>query len=58
MRIIHGKVRYVNFLYCKKEKMEASGKNGVQNKIVLYPNSCNIDPCCNEVDLYVEKSKT
>ena len=34
-------------------KTEALGKNGVQNKIVLYPNSCNINACYNEVDLYV-----
>ena len=33
--------------------MEALGKNGVQNKIVLYPNSCYIDACNNEVDLYM-----
>ena len=33
--------------------MEALEKNGVQNKIVLYPNSCNIDACYNEVDLYL-----
>ena len=40
----------MNFSYCKKEKTEALGKNGVQNKIVLYPNSCYIDTCYNEVD--------
>ena len=34
--------------------MEALGKNGVQNKIMLYPNSCNIDACYNEVDLYLK----
>ena len=32
--------------------MEALGKNGVQNKIVLYPNLCYMDACYNEVDLY------
>ena len=31
--------------------MEALGKNGVQNKIVLYPNLCYIDACNNKVDL-------
>ena len=37
--------------------MEALGKNGVQNKIVSYPNSCYIDACYNEVDLYLAKTK-
>ena len=36
----------MNFSYCKKEKTEALGKNGVKKKIVLYPNLCYI-----EVDL-------
>ena len=30
--------------------MEALGKNGVQNKIMLYPNSCYIDACYNEIE--------
>ena len=42
----------MNLSFCKKEITEALGKNGVQNKIVLYPNSCYIDTCYNEVDLY------
>ena len=33
--------------------MEASGKIGVQNTIVLYPNSCYNSSCFNEADLYV-----
>ena len=41
----------LTFNIVKKKKTEALGKNGVQNKIVLYPNSCNIDACYNEVDL-------
>ena len=42
----------VNFSCCKREKKRRLWeKNGVQNKIVLYPNSCNIDACYNEVDL-------
>ena len=45
--------QYVIFSYCKKEKTEALGKNGVQNKIVLYPNLCYIEACYNEVDLYL-----
>ena len=41
----------LTFHIVKKKKTEALGKNGVQNKIVLYLNSCNIDACYKEVDL-------
>ena len=43
----------MNFSYCKIEKTEALGKNEIKHKIVLYPNSCYIDACYNEVDLYI-----
>ena len=36
----------------KKKKRRLWEKRGVQNKIVLDPNSCYIDACYNEVDLY------